>query len=338
MSDGAARATAASVVTQVQKPAIKELCFFSPFKRHLQRHRPSVPSSNWSLYVAAFAGPRVYQRVYATGGFAVRGLHGGGRGARRGGGGGFLRRRAREAAAAEAAASPGRRLGSVAEAAPYAAAPYAAAAAARCGAGGMQGFEACPFYLGEVAAARVLRAAFPALRVLAVLRSPRERTVSAFNDYVRVGRIRGRDASSAAGMEQLVRAKIAQLASGSAHAETFALRILTSGIYIHGLRAWGRHWPAAQLLLLRAEDVFADTPAEMARVQAFLRLRAPFEARALRTVRNRNPLASKARPSAALSAALDAFFAPHNEALYAWLAARGVPWTRWENATTAVAR
>ena len=39
------------------------------------------------------------------------------------------------------------------------------------------------------AAARI-HAVFPALRAIAVLRNPRERTVSAFNDYVRMGIIR----------------------------------------------------------------------------------------------------------------------------------------------------
>ena len=46
-------------------------------------------------------------------------------------------------------------------------------------------------------AAPLIRRAFPALRCVAVLRNPRERTVSAFNDYVRMGRIRGGNASAA---------------------------------------------------------------------------------------------------------------------------------------------
>jgi len=41
-----------------------------------------------------------------------------------------------------------------------------------------------------VGAAARIHAVFPALRAIAVLRNPRERTVSAFNDYVRMGIIR----------------------------------------------------------------------------------------------------------------------------------------------------
>ena len=53
----------------------------------------------------------------------------------------------------------------------------------------------------------------------------------------------------------------------------------------------------------------------------------------LRTARNRNTAAGRARPSAALNATLDAFFAPFNEQLYEWAAARGLAFRRWENAS-----
>ena len=48
---------------------------------------------------------------------------------------------------------------------------------------------------------------FPTLRAVAILRNPRERTVSAFNDYVRMGRIRGQNAT-ANGMDAIVRQKL----------------------------------------------------------------------------------------------------------------------------------
>ena len=188
-------------------------------------------------------------------------------------------------------------------------------------------------------ASAALRRTFPALRSIAILRNPRERTVSAFNDYVRVGRIRGTANASAAGMEALIGEKVEQVRSGARSLESFDVRILTSGVYIHGLRAWGDAWPAASLptslLVLRSEDLFDDTPGTMARVQAFLQLPAPFDPAALQRVRNRNTLPSKARPSRALNALLDGFFAPYNEELYAWLHARGRAWTRWPNASAA---
>ena len=52
-------------------------------------------------------------------------------------------------------------------------------------------------------AAGLLHRAFPQLRLVAVLRNPRERTVSAFNDYVRMGRIHTREATRG-GLEELI--------------------------------------------------------------------------------------------------------------------------------------
>ena len=104
--------------------------------------------------------------------------------------------------------------------------------------------------------------------------------------------------------------------------------------YIHGLRAWGTHFPSSQLLVLRSEALFDDTPATMARVQAFLGLRAPFSSDALRSASNRNTHASRSAPSSVLEKRLDDFFAPFNAQLYEWLRAKGMDahFGRWEEA------
>ena len=201
-----------------------------------------------------------------------------------------------------------------------------------CDAVGKQSFEACPFYLGEVHAPRMIHAVFPRALAIAVLRNPRERTISAFNDYVRHGRV-SRGNASAAGMESLVSAKVALLRSGQRTAEDFDMRMLTSGIYIYGLHAWGRDWPDAQLLVLRSEDMFAATAETMGRVQRFLQFSTPFPAAALKHARNQNRERSRSRPSRLLNSTLDAFFAPYNEELYAWAAMRRLPFARWDNAT-----
>jgi hypothetical protein len=203
-----------------------------------------------------------------------------------------------------------------------------------CEAAGKRAFESCPFYLGEAHAPAAIRHTFPTLRAIAILRNPRERTVSAFNDYVRMGRIRGRNASGG-GMEALVTEKVGLLASGARTLESYNMRILTSGVYIHGLRPWGATLPRGELLVLRSEDFFADTPAAMGRVQAFLELAAPFAPERLRTAKNRNTMASRSRPSHALNTTLDGFFAPYNEQLYEWAARRGIAFGRWENASAA---
>ena len=85
--------------------------------------------------------------------------------------------------------------------------------------------------------------------------------------------------------------------------------------------------------MLRAEDLFGATGATMARVQAFLGLRAPFAPEALRSAKNRNREKSRSKPSAFLNATLDEFFAPYNEQLYEWMARRGIAFERWPNAS-----
>ena len=178
------------------------------------------------------------------------------------------------------------------------------------------------------ACAAEIRAALPELKLLAVLRNPRERTVSAFNDYVRMGRIKlGGD--PAALMEGLINEKVALVRSGNRTLEDFDVRILTSGCYAHGLQAWGEAWPRGRLLLLRAEDFFADVPKAMARVQAHVGLPDAIPPSAMRRSSNRNTDPRKRAASAAINRTLDEFFAPHNEALYRWTASQGIPWTRW---------
>ena len=149
--------------------------------------------------------------------------------------------------------------------------PSASSPSDQCVASGRRAFEACPFYLGEVHAPMALRTVFPHLRAIAVLRNPRERTTSAFNDYVRVGRIRRANAT-ASGMESLIYEKLRLLATKQRTLESFDMRMLTSGVYIHGLRKWGDPgtWPQRQLLVLRSEDLFGSTVATMGRVQKFL--------------------------------------------------------------------
>jgi len=286
---------------QVSPPARKELCFFSPFKRFLQRYRV-LPSSNWDLYTASFAGAGALRQAQMSLNQAV---------GRRLLEGDFIHRKR----------DGGRRRRNALRRAPQ---------SHNCEAEHRLAFEACPFYLGEVEAATTIHAVFPSLRVIAILRNPRERSISAFNDYVRMGRIRSGNATSG-GMEALIREKVGLLRSGERTLEDFDMRILTSGVYIHGLEAWGRTWPAAQLHVMRAEDLFADTSGAMARVHAFLGL----EQRSKLSwgASNRNTMKSKSKSSPGLDTFLDEFFAPYNAQLYAWARHRGMQLEPWPNAS-----
>jgi len=205
-----------------------------------------------------------------------------------------------------------------------------------CQATGKLAFEGCPFYLHEHAAADMLYAVFPKLRALAILRNPRERSVSAFNDYVRVGRIgKGTGAQQGRRMEELVEYLVAQIHSGARTMENYDMRLLTSGVYIHGLRKWGQVFPSSQLMLVQSEALFENPAAEMQRVYDFLGLQAGIVDVRMFVTFNKNPMSSKAKPSRRINQTLDEFFAPYNEELYEWCSARGMPFSRWPNATNA---
>lgn len=141
---------------QVHRPAQKELCFFSEFKRHLRRYQPGLPTTSWPLYQAAFAG-RSALRLRTSLDFG--GGHGHGRRRGRGRGRGKRRGRGSRVAASrgpeEGAPAAGRRLARGAAHSeadrPERLASWTRAlsdAASECST--QQAFEGCPFYLGEV--------------------------------------------------------------------------------------------------------------------------------------------------------------------------------------------
>uniref|UniRef100_A0A7S4EZI5 Sulfotransferase domain-containing protein n=1 Tax=Chrysotila carterae TaxID=13221 RepID=A0A7S4EZI5_CHRCT len=248
---------------QMQQPAHKELCYFSAFKRHMLRGRLGAVN-DWGLYVSAFSGrvsltDAMRERCSRNATECAR-THG----KRRGHGGRGGRRRAALAAVGDEAAGGQQQVTSDDE---------AAQRRAQCEDGRLLPFEGCPFYLGEHAAASMIHATFPQLKVIAVVRNPRERTVSAFNDYVRVGRIRQEDGNDRE-LASLVVEMIRKVQSGERSLEDFDVRLLTSGVYIHGLRKWGQEWPMEQLLLLQAETLFSEPRATVERILNFLNIQA----------------------------------------------------------------
>ena len=135
-------------------------------------------------------------------------------------------------------------------------------------------FEACPFYLGEHRAAERITATFPRLRAIALLRNPIDRTLSAFHDRNPLGWLPV-PGSQRKRMEPTLRQLLARIGSNSngsiatrhLHWEDYEARVITNGIYIHGLRHWALHAP---LLLVRTEDLLSEPMAQLERVQDFL--------------------------------------------------------------------
>ena len=68
----------------------------------------------------------------------------------------------------------------------------------------------------------------------------------------------------------------------------------------------------------------------MKKVQDFLQLPRAISAARLRRISNRNTHSVKAKPSAAVNATLNAFFAPYNAQLYAWMEEQGRSFTKWD--------
>jgi hypothetical protein len=294
----------------VHQPLTKELCYFSSFKRYLTRYRAS-PVTDWQAYVSAFAG-RAAAGETSLRGRAARPSQGWASQTRdRNQTAGRVRRELDQATA------------------------HASGILDACRMGRHIAFEGCPFYLHEHLAASQIRATFPSLRAIAVLRNPRERSVSAFNDYVRMGRISvgSLPADKDRQLRRLIEDKIGLLRRGERSLEDFDVRILTSAVYIHGLSEWGRIWPTAHLLVIQSEGMFADAEGVVRRVQDFLGLRRAIPTSVYARVHNRNTQPLKARASPELNAVLDAFFAPYNEQLYAWMDARKFAFQRWPNAT-----
>ena len=148
---------------QVHQPARKELCYFSDFKRHLTNYR-SPTATSWPNYVAAFSGHAALQHSIRQ---TRRGRRskGEGKGEGKGAGKGEGKNESKGRRWWH-----GRRLSSGGH-------PNVPGSA-QCEELGKLAFEGCPFYLGEHRAAVRLHAVFPSLRVIAILRNPRERTVS----------------------------------------------------------------------------------------------------------------------------------------------------------------
>lgn len=159
-----------------------------------------------------------------------------------------------------------------------------------------------PNLLGTPGAAARLRRHAPDARLIAVLRNPVERAVSAYFHYMSDGFIPLRPLGE--GMRALL---------DGAYDRRWprAREILTFGRYHHGLEAYAHYFARGRVLVLLHEDVTRDAPAALRRVADFLGIAPEFEARRLaarpqavvyhlgrlRLLRARNPLRFRYNPA-----------------------------------------
>lgn len=180
--------------------------------------------------------------------------------------------------------------------------------------GGVVG-EASPYYMFHPAAAERAREVVPDAKVIAVLRDPVSRAYSNYWDRV------------AAGSERLLTFEDAIEAEGGRLASVDQQRLrhdptyysfehdqfsyLARGRYIEHLGAWLEAYPADQVLVLCAEEMYADPVAAFASVQRFLGLRVCPDID-LKTYNER----SKPPMDPFTRDALADYYRPFNEALY----------------------
>jgi Sulfotransferase domain len=176
-------------------------------------------------------------------------------------------------------------------------------------------FEASPLYMLHPLAAERIQALLPRVRLVAILRNPTDRALSHYFHNVRNNALRHfrEDLAPGAAMDAEEARLAPVLAAGDYKSEAFrAYSYKARGRYLEQLQRYLDRFPRENLLVLRAEDLFEDPGALMDRLADFLGLdrahRADFKPANVGA--NREPV------DAGVRAALDAYFAPHNRALY----------------------
>ena len=184
--------------------------------------------------------------------------------------------------------------------------------------------EATPYYIFHPHAPKRIHDLLPHVKLIALLRDPVERTLSAYHHQVRAGR---ESLSLNEALEQEP-ARLAKEMEQLSRDDTYKSRqhrrfsYVSRGVYVDQLEPWFQLFPREQLLVLRSEDLFEEPAETLAQVFAFLGLPA-WQSQDLRRFN-----AGEYSPmDPATRTRLTAYFAPHNERLYRLLG-RDLGWAR----------
>ena len=176
--------------------------------------------------------------------------------------------------------------------------------------------EASPSYLFHPHAARHVYQILPETKLIVILRDPVARAYSHYQHEVRLGyeTLSFADAIERENTQlQAERKRMVEDRSYYSH-DYMHFSYLSRGIYVDQIQAWHREFRKAQVLILKAEHFFQDTPRMVAKVADFLGLpRWKYESR-------REP---KAFPYPQLDEDIKrylvGYFRPHNARLYDYL-------------------
>jgi hypothetical protein len=159
------------------------------------------------------------------------------------------------------------------------------------------------------------RAVVPDAKVIAVLRNPVSRAYSNYWDRVSAGTetLPTFEAALEAEESRLARVDHARLLDDPSYysLEHDQFTYLARGRYLEHLSTWLDTWPAEQVLVLRAEDMYADPGAVFAEVQTFLGIRqCPDIDLKTYNERSKPPIDPRTKER------LAEYYRPYNEALY----------------------
>lgn len=200
--------------------------------------------------------------------------------------------------------------------------------------------EASPYYLFHPHVPRRIATTLPRVKLIALLRNPADRAWSQYQRYRHLGWETAPFADVIA--DEMARIG-ATLGAGKVVGETpddvlGRRSALARGLYADQIQQWLRYFPREQLLMLRSEDFYADPAAALKQALVFLDMppsALPETARygrydgygrggPFREARETKP-PHDATMAPELRQRLCAFFAPHNQRLYA-LVGRDMEW------------
>ncbi len=174
--------------------------------------------------------------------------------------------------------------------------------------------EASPYYMFHPAAAARARSVVPDAKIIAVLRNPVSRAYSNYWDRVAAGTetLPSFEEALAAEERRLARVDEERLRTDPTYysLEHDQFTYLARGRYAEHLVTWIDAYPSEQLLVLRAEDMYADPARVFGQVQRFLGI--PEREVDLRTYNERSkpPMDPRTRDR------LASYYRPHNAALH----------------------
>lgn len=173
--------------------------------------------------------------------------------------------------------------------------------------------EASPYYLFHPDVPQRMQAFLPKVKLITLLRNPIDRAYSHYQHQVRKGR-EHRPFEEAVAEEQ---AQLeAQEQPGEATYEHRHFSYLERGLYLTQLKRWRQFFPGEQMLILESEALYQAPEQTLKEVYAFLEVDTasfPDQLKAANVGRYKEKMSSTCR------AQLAAFYAPHNQALCAYL-------------------